>query len=120
MAWTFPPQLLALELSGDIGDVTYYQNKNKKTVAFPKDWRQEPTSPGRLAQRSRFKTAQAQWSSLTDLQKEALEQACRILSMPMTGQNLYISVALRADFGAYSTVASQSGVTLPPPPTYVP
>jgi len=120
MAWTPPMSCLALQLSGDIGDVTYYQNKNMKHVAFPKDLHQEQASPARLAQRERFKTAQAAWATLTVSQKQNLEEACRVLSMPLTGQNLYISTALTADCQSYETVETQSGLTLPPAPDYVP
>lgn len=120
MAWTFQPDLLGLQISGDIGDVTYYVNKNQKVVAFPKDWRQEATSPARAAARERFRLAQAQWADLTNEQKETLENACRKLVMAMTGQNLYISVALKNDMEAYETVERQSGLTLPPPPDFVP
>lgn len=120
MAWTMPPNLIALEVSGDIGDLTFYRNKNHKTVAFPKDFRQENPSEKRLAQQERFRNAQSQWADLTAEQKNALEEACRQLSMPLTGQNLFISVALRGDFEAYQTVANQSGISLPPAPIYVP
>ncbi len=119
MAFTLPPDLLALRISGDIGDFTIYQNKNQKTVVFPKDFRQDAVSEKRQRQQTRFGTAQAQWKSLTISQKGALEEACCQLSMAMTGQNLYISVALRGHFEAYQTVANQSGVSLPPPPIYV-
>jgi len=120
MAWSLPPGLLAMELSGDIGDVTYYLNRNLKTVAFPKDWRQEKTSPSRLRQRARFRAAQLQWMSLESSEKTVLEEACRILSMPLTGQNLYVSVGLTGNIASYETVADQSGLTLPPAPLYVP
>jgi hypothetical protein len=120
MAWTPDINMLGLQVSGDIGDVTIYQNKNFKHVTFPKDLHQESASPARVAQRNRFRSAQAQWSSLTDPQKNSLEEACRQLSMPLTGQNLYISTALTNDVPSYQTVANQSGITLPPPPVFVP
>jgi hypothetical protein len=45
--------------------------------------------------------------------KESLELACRLLSLPLTGQNLYVSVQLKNDVDAYATVEMQSGVQLP-------
>jgi len=119
VAWTPPPNILGLIVSGDVGDVTFYMNKNRKIVAFPKDWRQEKTSPARLRCRQRFAAAQATWRPLTRPQKQSLEKACRRLSIPMTGQNLWISTALTGDVAAYQTVQRQSGVPLPAPPDQV-
>lgn len=113
MAWTIPWNLLGIVISGDIGDVTIYRNKNGKVVPFPKDMHQEATSPLRAWSRNRFRVAQANWAALTDDQKADLEAACRSLSLPLTGQNLYISVQLRNRQSHYKTIERQSGITLP-------
>lgn len=120
MAWTVPFHLLGINTSGDVGDVTLYTNKNQKVVAFPKDWRQEKISPARLRCRNRFRAAQASWQSLSDPAKQLLELACRILSIPMTGQNLWVSTALTGDHDAYRTVGLQAAIILPDPPPRVP
>lgn len=120
MPFALPPELIALEVTGDIGDYTLYRNKNYKTVVFPKDWRQDKQSPARETQQTRFKNAQASWSSLDPSEKNNLEEACRQLSMPLTGQNLWIHTALTNDKEGYLTVQSQSGISLPAPPIFVP
>jgi len=114
VAWTPPWNLLGLRISGDVGDVTLYKNKNGKTVVFPKDRRQDKQSQRRIDQQARFTTAQANWSALTSTEKLALEDMTKKLSIAMTGQNVYISCQLRNDIGGYSTLEDQSGITLPP------
>lgn len=109
-----------MNTTGDLGDLTLYTNKNGKLVAFPKDWRQEKTSPARTRCRERFRLAQASWSTLDTSQKNQLEEACKKLSIPFTGQNLWISTALTGDLEAYSTVAVQSGINLPLAPEQIP
>ncbi len=113
MAWTIPWNLLGLAVSGDIGDVTIYKNKNQKVVVFPKDMRQDKQSARRLEQQSRFKIAQSNWSALTNQEKQDLEKMSKILYLPATGQNVYISVQLRDDVEGYETLSRQSGVELP-------
>jgi len=113
LAHTIPINLIGLVVSGDLGDTTIYQNKNRKMVVFPKDYRQEPTSPARQAQQSRFQTAQQNWKNLSESEKESLEEMARRLSLCATGQNVYISVQLRNDVEGYSTLERQSGITLP-------
>jgi len=113
MARTTPFHLLGLRIDGDLGPYTIYRNKNNKVVVFPKDFRQEKTSVERQRARDRFRTAQQLWSSLTAAEKTVLEDACRKLSLALTGQNLYISCSLRADPDGYHTVARQAHVEFP-------
>lgn len=114
MPWTVPWNLIGLEVSGDVGPLTIYRNKNRKKVAFPKDFRQEQASEARLRQRERFRQAQANWKALTDEEKQALEACAHTLSLCATGQNVYISVSLRHDQSGYTTLSRQSGIELPP------
>ncbi|MCH7687828.1 MAG: hypothetical protein IH899_14285 [Planctomycetes bacterium] len=116
MAWSVPWNLLGLIVSGDVGAFTIYTDKHGRKTVFPKSPPEKPPSVDQIAQRSRFATAQAAWSALTDQEKADLEAACRKLSIPLTGQNLYIKVALTARQSAADTVASQSNIALPPIP----
>ncbi len=114
MAWTIPWDLIGLIVSGDVGDYTIYTDRHGRKVVYPRQPPEVPRSPAQALQRNRFKTAQADWRALTADEKKALEDACKKLSMPMTGQNLWISAALRHDTESYHTVQTQSGITLPP------
>lgn len=116
MAWSVPWNLLGLIVSGDVGAFTIYTDRFGRKTAFPKAPPEKPPSTDQLLQRSRFATAQAAWSALTDHEKAALEAACRNLSIPLTGQNLYIKVALTNRQSAADTVAEQSDIALPPIP----
>jgi len=113
MAWTVPWNLIGMEVSGDVGDYTIYTNRFQKKVAFPKAPPKEPPSELQIIQRASFKAAQKSWMDLTDQEKTNLENATKKLSMPLTGQNLWISALLKSDFQAYLTVQNQSGIILP-------
>lgn len=113
MAWSIPWQILGLTVSGDVGGFTIYTDRYNRKVVFPKSPPEKPPSEEQIALRSRFTEAQSAWSVLNASNKAALEEACRKLSVPMTGQNLYIKVALTNDQGALETLERQSGITLP-------
>lgn len=111
-----PWNLIAARLQGDLGGVTCYTDTKFRKVVFPISPPDKPASPAQAARRSRFKAAQQAWSQLSAAEKEALEVACRLTCSPLTGQNLYISVALSGDEFRADTLARQSGVSLPPIP----
>ena len=116
MDWTVPWNLIGLIVSGDIGDLTVYTDRFGKKVAFPKSPPKKPPSPAQTIQRAAFKSAQSSWRSLTDSEKESLESATKKLSIPMTGQNLWIHTLMTNDETALQTVENQSGIPLPTPP----
>jgi hypothetical protein len=113
MAWSIPWNLIGLTVSGDVGDYTIYTDRYGRKVAYPRQPPEVPRTEAQAAQRDKFQAAQASWAALTAEQKAALETACKNLSMPLTGQNLWISATLRRDAASYATVANQSGITLP-------
>lgn len=115
MAWTIPWNLIAMEVSGDIGDHTIYTNRFGKKVVFPKAPPDKPPTFNQMIQRARFKNAQASWSSLSSEEKDALEHSTKVLSAPLTGQNLWISCHTRNDFSDVNTFERQSGIALPAP-----
>lgn len=115
MAWTIPWNLVAQKLSGDIGGATIYTDRYGRPTVFPKAPPEKPPSSRQVARRNRFRLAQAEWKAQTDEVKADLEEICRRLSLPLTGQNLWISVALRGDFESYETLQRQSGITVPRP-----
>ena len=102
-----------MSVSGDVGDLTIYTDRFHKKVAFPKSPPKEPASPLQIIQRENFRSAQKSWSILTNPEKKNLEDACRKLSMPITGQNLYMHAIMVKDDEAYATVERQSQIMLP-------
>lgn len=113
MAWSIPWNLIGIEVSGDIGDLTIYTNRFGKKVAFPKSPPKKPPSPRQVFQRDSFRNAQAAWNSLTKQQKNNLEMAVLALSAPLTGQNLYISAVIRQSNNDLVTFEKQSQINLP-------
>jgi len=113
VARSIPWNLLGFGVSGDVGGYTIYTDRKFRKVAFPIAPPEKPPSPAQINLRARFKTAQANWKAETDQVKQELEEACRRASIVMTGQNLYIKVALKNDNDALQTLAKQTGTTLP-------
>ena len=113
MAYTVPWQLMGIWVSGDIGGLTIYTDRFGRKVAFPKSPPQEPPSEAQVHQRDRFRRAQVAWKALTDAEKTQLEIASVRGSLVMTGQNLFMSVAMRDDNIALQTLAKQTDTILP-------
>lgn len=115
MAWTIPWNLMALQVSGDFADLTVYTNKNGKKVAFLKAPPDKPPTELQIAQRARFKLAQAGWMALSHPIKNDYEEMCSRANVPMTGQNIWIHSALTNDAQAIQTLIGQTGITVPIP-----
>lgn len=113
MAYSVPWNLMGFQVQGDFADWTIYTNRRGKKVIFQKDEPRKPRSPAQLKTIARFINAQAQWSALSADQKRNLELATIRLSMCLTGQNLFMSAALRDLPDHYATVARQSRLLLP-------
>lgn len=113
------PSLWGFEVSGDIGPLTVYTDRFGKKVAFPKSPPKEPASPLQVQQRARFRAAQSEYTSLTEEQKKAYEDLTKAASLCMTGQNLFIHVALRNSFALLTTLQRQWSITVTTP-TYQP
>jgi len=119
MAWSVPWNLLGLQVSGDVGGFTIYTDRFGRKTVFPKAPPEKPPSSFQLDVRRRFKSAQAAWSALSSEEKANLESACTKTSLPLTGQNLYLSIALKNDQDGRLTIQRQSGITLPEIPYVV-
>ncbi len=113
MAVTAPWQLLGIWVSGDVGHYTIYTDMHGRKVVFPKSPPEKPPSANQIHQRARFKAAQAAWAALTDQEKQQLEDASKRGSLVMTGQNLFVRVALRNENQALICLARQTSTTLP-------
>lgn len=115
MAWTkLPFSLFGFRVMGDVNGITCYTNRKYQKVFYEKAPPDKPPSPAQTIQRSRFRTAVQAWRALSDSDKDALERTVHKLSLCLTGQNLYVSCALKHKPDTYTTCARQANETLPP------
>lgn len=119
MGFGTTPNLWGLEVSGDIGPFTIFTDRFGKKVNFLKAPPKEPASTMQVQQRSRFRSAQAEYQGLSKEEKREYEDLTKRASLCMTGQNLFIHVALRNTFGLLQTLQLQWNITVTPP-TYQP
>lgn len=115
-ALPFDPSLLGVSVSGDLGPLTIYQTKRGKTVAFPKAPPKCPPTPAQNSQRYRFRKAIENWQLLSDAQQHAYEHVVSVLSICMTGVNLWIHFSLMREPASLRTLERQSDTLLTSPP----
>lgn len=113
MALAIPANALGLIVSGDVDGYTIYTDMKGRKVVFPQAPPKEPPSPLQISHRYRFATAQAAWTALTVQEKATLELCTHRASLAMTGQNLYIAIALKANPDLVATLERQTDLTLP-------
>ncbi len=108
--------LLGLQVQGDLGPWTIYTDRKGRKKWFLYSPPTKPPTPRQITHRQRFKTAQANWSTLTKAEKENLELAVIRASLCMTGQNLFISAQLKHMNTSLQAIARQTKLTLPTAP----
>jgi len=104
-----------MQVSGDLGPLTIYTDRHGRKVAYPKSPPKSPPTDLQLGVRNRFRTSQAAYMDLSTVDKLAWETLVRRSNLCMTGQNLYIHVAMMLTFGFLDTLMQQTGVTVTPP-----
>lgn len=114
-----PFALLGFRVTGDIGGVSVWTDRHGRKTLYPIAPPKHPASTEQALFRTRFGQAVAAWKALTPTQKENLENACRMMSLRLTGQNLYVSAALKNMNANVQAIARQTGLTLPTVP-YIP
>lgn len=105
--------LLGFRISGDIGEYSTYTDRYGRKVVYYYTPPAKPPSPKQATQRARFAAAHANWKALTNIQKKALEDMSRALSLRMTGKNVYMSASMKNGTSQYLTLQKQSGIVLP-------
>lgn len=115
MAIGIPASMIGMIVSGDVDGLTIYTDRHGRKVAYPKSPPKEPPTDIQIACRARFKAAQAEYMSMTDDQKFRYEELTRKASLCLTGQNLFIHVAMKHSFGLLDTLQQQTGVSVPAP-----
>lgn len=117
MAFTVPAHLWGFVVSGDIGGYTAYTDRYGRKVIYPKAPPEKPPSPLQVVQRERFTTAQLEYMNLSVQEKLDWETLTQRASLCMTGQNLFIHVAMRGTYDTLDTLERQfnTSVTRPTP-----
>lgn len=111
-----PYAVLGARVAGDLGGVTCYTDRFGRKTVYPIAPPKEPASDCQTTLRNRFKTAQATWAALSPAEKKALEEATHKASLCLTGQNLFLSAALRGMNDQMQAIGRQHGLTLPNAP----
>ncbi len=115
MALGISPNLLGLIVSGDVGGITIYTDRHGRKVAYPKAPPKEPPTQMQIDSRAKFKSAQAEYMALTSSEKQAYELLTKAANLCMTGQNIFISTAMRHTQGILDTIMLQTGITVVSP-----
>lgn len=115
MALGIPASIIGLIVSGDVDGITIYTDRHNRKVAYPKAPPKEPPTQMQVDVRARFGSAQAEYMGLSPLQKAAYEELTKKANLCMTGQNLFIHVAMKRTFGTLTTLEEQTGVAVEPP-----
>ena len=106
---------LGLDLSGDLGPYTVYTNARGRVVFYPRSPPTKPPSAAQRKQRQRFRAAQQQWSGISAVLKAQWERLVNANRLCLTGQNLYMSLALRPDDDGLATANNRANLSLTPP-----
>ena len=106
-------QALGLIANGTVGGFIIYTNKNGRKVIYPTPVFPPSSSPAQLQNRDRFRRAQAAWTALSDADKLTLETAVRRCSLNLTGQNLYLKLAMQTNTFLRLTLMRRTGLSLP-------
>lgn len=115
MALGIPASALGLIVSGDVDGLTIYTDRHGRKVAYPKAPPKEPPTQMQVDVRARFTAAQAEYMGLSVPEKHAYELLTKAVALCMTGQNLFISVAMKRTFGILETLQLQTGISVTPP-----
>lgn len=115
MALGIPASVIGLIVSGDVDGITIYTDRHSRKIAYPKAPPKEPPTPEQVAIRARFKAAQAEYMTHPLPKRELWENICRRANLCMTGQNLFIHVAMKHTYASLDTLMRQTGISVNPP-----
>jgi hypothetical protein len=115
MALGIPASIIGLIVSGDVDGVTIYTDRHNRKVVFPKAPPKEPPTQMQVDVRNRFKAAQAEYMGLTAPQKHDYELLTKRAGLCLTGQNIFIHVAMKRTQGTLDTLQHQTGITVVSP-----
>lgn len=110
---TIAPNFIGTWVSGDIGPLTIYTGRRLEKIPYGYAPPRLGPSPEQLRQRARFRLAQQQWKALPKIDKMKMHAIANRASMSWTGQNLYITIALKNELQRWHALQSQTGITGP-------
>ena len=110
-----PVSMLGLFLSGDLGDETIYTDRYGRKIHYKKSPPEKPPTEPQIQIRTRFKLAQKEYMALAQADRLDYELLVQRASLCMTGQNLFIHVAMKLTFGTLGTLQQQTGISVIPP-----
>lgn len=97
---------------GDLGPLTMYRRRGGKIVFFPRTYPDKQPSYHQALIRSSFSSACVAWNQLPKTTQALWQRAVTVLSLPITGYNLFLHWKLQADDSYVRTIQRQSGITL--------
>jgi hypothetical protein len=106
--------ILGSVIWGDLGPVTIYRDKQGKVVAYAKTYPAKRPSPAQIAQQQRITDAAAAWQTLSSMQRDQWDLACRRASLCCNGYGLWVHWTLTQDLQAIRTLERQTHTTLIP------
>jgi len=105
-------RLMGLNPTGDLAGVTFYTDKRRGIVYFPKHTLAKVPSPAQSYQRNLFRRAAEAWQNLQEATRAKWELATKLLRLKLTGYDLWIVWQLRHDRPMIETIENDSGLDL--------
>jgi len=115
MALGFPPHVIALQVNGDLGPLTFYQDRFGREVSYPKAPPKVPRTAGQLNQQNRWTLAMQAWKALPVVDRELYQYYALAAGIPMIGQNVWIRLCLSPTTQLWETLCRQSHLPLHTP-----
>lgn len=103
---------LGLRPYGDLGGLTCYTTRRRRTVWFVKAPPTCPPSLGQRLQRLRFTTAARAWQSLKPDQRDRWNRAAQAAGLQLHGYDLWIHWQIVHDLATIRTIEHQTNIEL--------
>lgn len=100
-----------LRVTGDIGPLTVWTNRNLRVVAMVKSPPTTPPSPLQRANRQLWQDCASAWRTLTPAQKQDWEAASKDAKAMATGYNLFTKIYLTGDLSLLALLREVTGRT---------
>ncbi|MBW7998483.1 MAG: hypothetical protein FVQ81_18305 [Candidatus Glassbacteria bacterium] len=108
-------RFLGIRHWGDIGPLTVYNSRRKKSVIYAKAPPKCVASLGQIRNRHLFRCAGIAWGILTQREKADWERAVKKLSLGITGYNLWTFTIHKKNLQIARAVEAASGIPLKMP-----
>jgi hypothetical protein len=106
--------MVGFSATGDCGGFTFYTDKRKNRVAFPKSPPKEPPTGLQTHRRNQFRLAALAWENLPPSLRSNWNLAARQAGLRITGYNFFVYYQTKRDLAAVRTIEQQTGLSLVP------